>query len=195
MIRFAMLRHGHTSWNRAGQIQGRTDIDLDAQARADLASFHLPSAWKEADLYASPLMRARDTAQIVAGRTPEVVDSLIEMDWGHWEGKKGVDLKADPNSGFRDLEQWGWAYRPPEGESPSDVWARLEPWLMSLKRDSLAVCHIGTMRIVLARAFGWDFNSAAPFAVKRNRLFVVEIENGALRVADPMIVRLEKTIP
>lgn len=192
MIRFAMLRHGHTAWNRAGQIQGRTDIDLDAQARLDLVEFKLPAGWGDADLYASPLMRARETAQIVAGRAPEVVAPLIEMDWGQWEGKKGVDLKADPNSGFRDLEQWGWDYRPPEGESPSDVWARLEPWLKTLKRDSLAVCHIGTMRIVLARAFGWDFNSTAPFAVKRNRLFVVEIDDGVLRVADPMIVRLEK---
>ena len=191
MIRFAMMRHGHTDWNRAGRIQGRTDIPLDDAARADLAGYALPDGWRDADIYASPLSRARDTARIVAGHAPTLVPELIEMDWGKWEGLKGIDLKADPASGFRDIEQWGWDYRPPEGESPRDVWARLEPWLMSLERDSIAVCHIGTMRIVLARAYGWDFEGPAPYRIKRNRLFVVEISDKGLRVADPDIVRLE----
>ena len=191
MIRFAMLRHGHTDWNRAGRIQGRTDIPLDDEAREVLRAFRLPPGWQEADLYSSPLQRAYETGQIVAGRDPGTVDALIEMDWGQWEGKKGIDLKADPDSGFRDIEHWGWDYRPPGGESPADVWDRIAKWLFSLKRDSIAVCHIGIMRMVLAKAHGWDFDGPAPFAVKRNRLFILEVEDGTVRVGDPDIVRLE----
>ena len=191
MIRFAMLRHGHTEWNRAGQIQGRTDIPLDDEAREGLRAFRLPEGWRDVDLYSSPLKRAFETGQIVSGRAPSTVDALIEMDWGDWEGKKGIELKADPNSGFRDIENWGWDYRPPHGESPADVWGRISEWLFSLKRDSIAVCHIGIMRMVLARAHGWDFDGPAPFAVKRNRLFVVEVDGQAVRVGDPDIVRLE----
>ena len=191
MIRFAMLRHGHTEWNRAGQIQGRTDIPLDDEAREGLRAFRLPEGWRDVDLYSSPLKRAFETGQIVSGRDPSTVDALIEMDWGDWEGKKGVELKADPNSGFRDIEHWGWDYRPPHGESPADVWGRISEWLFSLGRDSIAVCHIGIMRMVLARAHGWDFDGPAPFAVKRNRLFVVEVDGPAVRVGDPDIVRLE----
>ena len=191
MIRFAMIRHGHTDWNRAGRIQGRTDIPLDNAAREILKAYRLPEGWQDVDLYSSPLMRARETAEIVSGRVPQTVDPLIEMDWGKWEGLKGVDLKADPQNGFRDIEYWGWDYRPPEGESPADVWARLSPWLFNLKADSIAVCHIGTMRMVLAKAHGWNFLGPAPFAVKRNRLFIVEFDAGEVRVATPDIVRLE----
>jgi len=192
MIRFAMLRHGHTSWNRAGQIQGSTDIPLDDQARADLGGFRLPADWQGVDIYSSPLGRAAETAEIVTGRAATTVDAITEMDWGEWEGRKGIDLKADPANGFRDIEQWGWDYRPPSGESPREVWERIEPWLFGLTRDSLAVCHIGIMRMVLAKAHGWDFDGPAPFAVKRNRLFVVELDAGTLRVATPDIVRLDK---
>ncbi|WP_299348567.1 histidine phosphatase family protein [uncultured Shimia sp.] len=191
MIRFAMLRHGHTDWNRAGRIQGRTDIPLDDEARDVLRGFRLPEGWRDADLYSSPLLRAFETGQIVSGRDPHTVDELIEMDWGQWEGLKGVDLKADPDSGFRDIEYWGWDYRPPEGESPADVWERIATWLRTLERDSIAVCHIGIMRMVLARAHGWNFSGPAPFAVKRNRLFVLEVDGDNVRVAEPDIVRLE----
>lgn len=192
MIRFAMLRHGHTAWNRAGQIQGRTDIALDDQARVDLGGFRLPADWAEAGLYSSPLGRAVETCEIVTGRAPTQVPALTEMDWGDWEGRKGVELKADPNSGFRDIEAWGWDYRPPGGESPAEVWQRIATWLFGLTSDSIAVCHIGIMRMVLAQAHGWDFLGPAPFAVKRNRLFVVEVDGTSVRVATPDIVRLEK---
>ncbi|WP_299422912.1 histidine phosphatase family protein [uncultured Shimia sp.] len=192
MIRLAMLRHGHTHWNRAGQIQGRTDIPLDDEAREILAEFKLPAGWENTDLVASPLLRAQETGEIVTGRKPAVVDALIEMDWGDWEGKKGVELKADPSNGFRDIEHWGWDYQPPGGESPQMVWDRLAPWLFGLQRDCIAVCHIGIMRMILAKAHGWDFDGPAPFAVKRNRLFVVEIEGDTVKVANPDIVRLER---
>ncbi len=176
MTKLALLRHGHTPWNRAGQIQGRSDIALDDDARRDLARLTLPSPWDAADLVASPLLRAQDTAELVSGRSPETVSALTEMNWGDWEGRKGLDLKADANSGFRDIEDWGWDYRPPNGESPGEVWTRLEPWLATLTRDTVAVTHIGIMRVLMARATGWNFEGPAPFQIKRNRLFVLDLD-------------------
>lgn len=187
MTQLAIIRHGHTPWNRAGQIQGRTDIALEDQAAADLAKLRLPEAWAAADLVASPLSRAVETARLIADREPTTDRALIEMDWGDWEGKKGVDLKADPNSGFRDLEFWGWEYRPPNGESPQDVWNRLAPWVAGLQRDTIAVCHIGIMRVLMAQATGWNFDGEAPFRIKRNRLFVMAVTADGLSVAgDPV---------
>ena len=195
MIRLALLRHGHTAWNRAGRIQGRSDIPLDDAARAELAGLALPEPWDGADLWSSPLQRAVDTARLVTGQTPRTAPALTEMYWGDWEGLHGLDLKADANSGFRDIEQWGWEYRPPAGESPAEVWTRLQPWLADLTHDTVAVCHIGIMRMILARAYNWEFNGPVPFRIKRNRLFVVEIEGTELTpVLDPArLIKRERT--
>lgn len=189
MIRLALLRHGHTDWNRAGRIQGATDIPLDDQARADLAEFALPAPWNTTDLWASPLSRAAETARIVSVRDPMIAPELSEMNWGDWEGLRGIDLEATPNSGFRHIEHWGWAYHAPNGESPQDLWDRLTPWLNALTQDAVVVCHIGVMRVLLARAHGWDFDGPAPFRIKRNRLFTLSID-GTRVIADPEPIRL-----
>jgi probable phosphoglycerate mutase len=180
-LRLALLRHGHTDWNRAGRIQGRSDIPLDAEARTELAGYALPAPWDTADLWSSPLQRAAETARLVSGRAPQTAPALTEMNWGSWEGLHGRDLKADPASGFRDIEHWGWHYQPPGGETPAQVWDRIAPWIHALQRDTVAVCHIGIMRMILARAHGWDFAGPAPFRIKRNRLFVVGITGTDLR--------------
>lgn len=175
MIQLALLRHGHTDWNRAGRIQGRTDIPLDNEAREALAKMRLPRPWDEACVISSPLARAVETAELVAGKLPRTSPALMEMDWGDWEGQRGVDLKADPDSGFRDIEYWGWGYTPPNGESPAALRDRLVPWANALTRDTVAVCHIGVMRVLMAYAMGWNFEGAAPFQIKRNRLYILQI--------------------
>lgn len=194
MIRLALLRHGHTAWNRAGRIQGRTDVPLDTEAMAQLAILRLPEPWDTARLYASPLERAWRTAELIANRLPQTEAALIEMDWGAWEGQHGTDLRVDPTSGFRDIENWGWDFRPPGGESPADLRARLLPWVATLDGDALAVCHIGIMRVLMAQATGWNFQGPAPFQIKRNRLYVITITGDHWQASDTP-VRLEATGP
>ena len=173
MVQLALIRHGHTSWNRAGRIQGRTDIELDDQARSELQGKCLPAPWDKAAIVASPLARAVETAQLISGRVPEHIPDLIEMDWGDWEGKRGKDLLADPDCAYCDLESWGFDFYPPNGEAIQTVSDRVLGWAARLNQDTLAVCHIGVMRVLLAEATGWSFKGPAPFSIKRNRLYVI----------------------
>lgn len=189
MSRLAILRHGHTGWNRAGRIQGRTDVPLDAEAVAELSALRLPAEWANADLFASPLQRARQTAALISGHPPNVAAALIEMNWGQWEGLRGHDLAQDQSSGYLPIERWGWDYLPPGGETPRQVWARLQPWLAALQGDAVAVCHIGVMRVLLAQAHRWDFAGPCPFRIKRNRLYILE-SGTPLRLAAAEPVRL-----
>lgn len=189
MIRIGLLRHGRTHWNRQGLLQGQTDIGLEDGEPERLAALTLPDEWRGASLLASPLSRANDTARIVSDRTPRTDPRLVEMAFGDWEGKASLDLQADPNSGFRDIEDWGWDYRPPNGETPREVWARIEPTLAELTEDTLIVCHLCVMRVALAKAHGWEFSGPPPFAVKRDRIYGLTFESGTLS-ADEKPIRL-----
>ena len=191
--RLALLRHGHTAWNRAGRIQGRTDEPLDAKARDHLSGLRLPAEFEQATLVSSPLSRAVETAEIIGGRRPHIAPELIEMDWGRWEGQHGTDLLADPNSGYRHIEDWGWDFQPPGGETPKIVWERVKPWIVSLEGSTVVVSHIGIMRVVLARATGWNFDGPPPFRVKRDRLYRVDVQDDGTLAFDNEPVRLIET--
>ena len=190
MVALALLRHGHTPWNRAGRIQGRTDIALDTEARQGLAALSLPAPWDAAHLVSSPLSRAVETAALVARKDPQKVDALIEMNWGAWEGQHGKALRTDPDCDYRDIEEWGLAFCPPGGEAISALSARCLAWADALEEDTLAVCHIGVMRVLMAAATGWQFEGPCPFAIKRNRLYVLRRHASGWHL-DPEPIRLD----
>lgn len=190
MIRLALLRHGPTVWNHEGRLQGRTDIPLHPAAIAELSSFALPPGWAAADLVTSPLKRARQTAELLVGDAARIEPALVEMNWGQFEGARGRDLRADPGSGFRDVEDWGWDYSPPGGESVGALRDRIVPWISTLQKDTIAVSHIGVMRVILALATNWQFEGPAPFRIKRKRLYVVHVDGSDLcLVPDPKRLR------
>jgi len=86
------LRHGQTDWNARGLFQGRTDIPLNETGRAqalERASELLEHQPPIEIIYASPMMRAKETAEIVQGvlGVPIYFDErLIERDFDSLEG-------------------------------------------------------------------------------------------------------------
>ncbi|MEO0361985.1 MAG: histidine phosphatase family protein [Pseudomonadota bacterium] len=182
-----LARHFETDWNALRLLQGRTDRPLTDAARARATALALPPPWDAARLVASPLSRARDTARLLAGRAPEEEPALIELSWGDWEGRRGEDLLADPTSGYEHVEHWGWDKAPPGGgESPAAALARIGPALAALAADgrrTLVVTHRGVMRVILAKAWGWDFDRPEPFRIKRERIYPVTLAADGTPVA------------
>jgi probable phosphoglycerate mutase len=98
-VPFWFLRHGETDWNAQGLSQGNIDVPLNAtgvaQARAAAALLHNRGI---VSIVASPLLRARVTAQIVgdALRLPVITDQdLREVAFGVQEGQPMGDWYAD----------------------------------------------------------------------------------------------------
>ena len=93
------VRHGETEWNREGRFQGREDIPLNDSG---VAQAHRPAEFFKnrniSRIITSPLMRARETAGIIADAHVVPVDiipdeRLTERDLGELSGKTGEERK------------------------------------------------------------------------------------------------------
>ena len=97
MTTIYLVRHGETDWNRARRIQGSTDIPLNETGRSQAAATGRLLARRQWDgIYASPLGRARETAQIIAREAglgePELIPAIVERNYGTAEGMTGEDI-------------------------------------------------------------------------------------------------------
>jgi len=92
-----VLRHGQTRLNSKKALQGRSDFPLNESGRAQARQLGERLARRGitfARVFSSPLLRAVQTAKLVAPEAALVTDErLIEMDYGPYEG---VDLSSPP---------------------------------------------------------------------------------------------------
>ncbi|MGO2820788.1 MAG: histidine phosphatase family protein [Brachybacterium tyrofermentans] len=95
--RLILVRHGQTDYNKEGRLQGQVDIPLNATGTRQAGVLAAAVAANPPDLIvASPLGRARDTAQIVASSCDLEVSTdaaLIERSFGTWEGLRGEEIR------------------------------------------------------------------------------------------------------
>jgi broad specificity phosphatase PhoE len=157
-----LARHGETDDNRPPlRFQGQRDTPLNdtgrAQARALAERMHDEEV---ASLWASPLSRARETAEIVGARlglgAPELDARLMEGDRGEWEGRHMEDVREAEPDAWAAWRAAGPAFRFPGGESLAEQQERVLAALGDIAEapsPALVVCHGGSIRCVLcARA-------------------------------------------
>jgi probable phosphoglycerate mutase len=117
-----LIRHGQTEWSLSGKHTGRTDIALTDLGRrqADALGEMLGGA-EFALVLSSPLMRAWETMERAGyAQHGEVADELVEWNYGAYEGRRTVDIRAE-------IPGWSvWTHPIVDGESFDDVGARTD---------------------------------------------------------------------
>ncbi len=198
MTAVVLIRHAPTSWNVEGRIQGQTDVALNAAGRAEAGRWRLPACFREYAWTASPLARARETAQLLGLKLIGVEPRLAEMHWGEWEGRTWAELHAARDPRLQGYRAQGLDFQPPRGESRRAVLERLQAWLQEVSAQAHpvgAVTHRGVIHAALALATGWDMRSEPPhyldwasahiFRVAADAGLAVERLNVALTEAAP----------
>lgn len=152
MTELYLVRHGETEWNRQHRIQGLTDIPLNVTGRKQARAAGKLLARRNWDgIYSSPLLRAMETATIIAEETglaePNAVDALVERNYGDAEGLNFIEIdRRYPNRS-----------EVPGQESRAGVIARVVPALRTLAgshpgESLIVVSHGGAIRAMLMAA-------------------------------------------
>jgi broad specificity phosphatase PhoE len=188
------IRHGETSWNAQGRLQGTQDIALNdlgrrqaAHAGAVLADLLKRDGCDTSALpfVASPLGRARATMELVRGalklppETYALDDRLREIGYGVWEGSTLAEMQAaDPELYARRLTA-KWTMAPKGGETYAQVQQRMRDWYDGVTGDTVAVAHGGTARALMV-ALGIETpESAADLLIEQGAVYV--FGDGGLR--------------
>ncbi|HYL81730.1 MAG TPA: histidine phosphatase family protein [Candidatus Acidoferrum sp.] len=192
MPKFTLIRHGESVWNGERRIQGNQDPALSPRGRrqTDLLVEHLPERITRpvAAIYTSPLQRAAETAERIAGlwRLPVIREpDLREMSLGAWEGKTVAEIQtAFPGAYERWLEDPA-ASPAPGGEELPAFGRRVTEALARMQRahpgaDLLLVSHGGAIKALICFTLGLDLRYL--FRLKQDNTAVSQIElEGSVR--------------
>ena len=167
-----LVRHGETAWNNEGRIQGTQDLPLNDkglfQARcAALRLEQIPCA----QVYSSPMQRALQTAQQIAGDKRKIIilDELIEQDYGAWSGKTLAYILKNFPKEFVAWRHNKLGYELPDGEPKAHILQRaniVAQKLLSAQDSTLiVVTHGAFSRSLLTVMLGekyqqmlWNYN-------------------------------------
>ncbi|MDX6491616.1 MAG: hypothetical protein QOD43_1861 [Gaiellaceae bacterium] len=193
MTTILLARHGETDWNRENRFQGHADPPLNEAGRAQAAELAAALVAEPlAAVYSSPLLRAFETAQILAaphGLEPVPVDDLREVHVGSWQGLTRAEIEhrlPEQFARWLNYEQ-GWE----DGESYEEMSRRVITALLELAaahegKQILAVSHGGPVRAAYALADGVTHSEARRRGPVVANAFVAEfaVENGVFRRVD-----------
>lgn len=165
-----LMRHAETLGGK-GRYVGTTDLALSESGRKQATA--LSGAVRGLPvkaLYTSPLGRARDTAAPVAaglGLETTTLPELAEISLGEWEGRTFEEVRRNDPQAYEARGQDFEGFRPPGGESFSDLAERAIAALELMSAQPLpclAVTHAGVIRVALCRALGLPLNDLFSFS-------------------------------
>jgi alpha-ribazole phosphatase len=194
--RLWLVRHGLTEWNTQQCFCGHSDIPLSVQGRVQ-AFWLAEQLQKEmiSAIYTSDLVRARETAEIIAHqRTPAVQIRVSaawrEIDFGEWEGLTYAQIaeqSKDQLGFFTNPEHAS----PPNGESLAHMQRRVKDGLSAIAQsddwpagDVVIVSHGGPLRVLLCSLLGMPIQ----------RQWQLRLDPGSLSAIDLLPVH-EPSVP
>jgi alpha-ribazole phosphatase len=158
-----LVRHGSVVGAETRRFIGHLDVPLSPLGEGEATALaRRLSSVKLTAAYSSDLSRTRRTAEILGaphGLEAVVLPELREFSMGRWEGLTAEEIRALDPAAFEAWMADVGRFQFPDGESLSDVEARVWPAFEAIEArhaggSVLVVAHGGPNRIVLCRALG-----------------------------------------
>ncbi len=194
MIRIYIARHGETTWNVEGRIQGRSDPGLSPEGYAQ--SRALLEQLKDRPLsaiYTSTLKRSILTAQPIAdhfGLDLREQPELDEIAFGILEGKQILSSDGDVKSEWERFKENRFTYRIPGGENYTDVMNRVRPFAETILQkhkgeEILIVGHRVVNQMLIGVLMDYPREEMLKIQQSNGYCYLVQ-KNGDPRVFYPM---------
>lgn len=158
----AMVRHGETDYNKQRLIQGRIDnvLNKTGKNQAHTLGKYLKENNETFDLLiTSPLLRAKETAQIVGSHIGLEIDlennDFLERDFGPFEGQKVEETL--PRITQHDFKQKGYEDNPTLIKRLSDALSNLYEKYQDKKVLIVAHAHVIKSVLILADFDKYDY--------------------------------------
>jgi broad specificity phosphatase PhoE len=164
MARLILARHGETMWNVEKVFRGRADVNLDEVGikQAELLGKYL-SNWEPEAIYASPVKRALDTANIVARYQKvavRIAEGLTDFDFGEWQSLPEQEVKRLYPAILNEWHNNPDKVKMPGGESLEDVTRRavevVNDVLSRHQGNVLLVSHRVVIKVLICYLLGLD---------------------------------------
>ena len=191
MIKIYIARHGETTWNVEGRIQGRSDPDLSPKGVAQ--SLALLEQLKDrpiSAIYTSTLQRSIHTAQPIATffhlpaqKRPE----LDEIAFGIMEGVQVSSFNEELKREWERFKENRFTYHIPGAENFTDVANRLRPFKEKILQDHtgqeiLIIGHMIVNRFLIGMLLEYPLEEIQRTEQHNGFVYLVE-RNGEARVS------------
>ena len=148
-----LVRHGRTSANARGLLQGRLDPPLDDVGRRQAAAIAAMVGPVD-EVICSPLVRARETAAFF-GPEAAVDERWIELAYGEFEGMPTEEVPPEIWQAWRENSE----FRTKGGESFGDLDARVRDACADLQprmheSNIVVVSHVSPIKSAVAWSLG-----------------------------------------
>ncbi|WP_027632313.1 histidine phosphatase family protein [Clostridium hydrogeniformans] len=181
-MRIYIVRHGHSTWNEEGRLQGVKDTDLHHKGfdQAHILGKRLESS-SISKIYCSPLKRAFHTGEIINKylNVPIIKDqSLIEMNFGILEGNTKDQSKTLHSEFFTYWEKHRFSTVIPNGESYEMLFNRsfqaLETIVKKNNEDILLISHGSFIRALICKIMDIDLDKSYKLSFDNCGISVLE---------------------
>ncbi|MBM4404586.1 MAG: histidine phosphatase family protein [Chloroflexi bacterium] len=189
MGRWHLVRHGRTSWNADGRLQGHSDTPLGEEGRRQVQRLAARLSGKRfTAIYASDLTRAFTTAEILSGGriAPVPVRDLRETKHGVWEGLTFAEAQVKyPVEYARFMQSPDSGFAAPGGESILDVSRRVSVVMERIRSahreedDLLIVGHSGSVKVLAFALLGLPLAYYWRVRTEPASLSIINVQQGA----------------